>query len=258
MAFVQDCPLCHQAVTIAEELVGVVVSCPHCGKYFNIPAPGQAGVPVEVGEPTAIAAAASIQFSFICQRCDSVLEGRPDLCGQHGTCPTCGAIFIVPGLDPQTGRAAGPAIVADDGQLPTPLHAYATAGDKAPHIRRLEDNSQLVVCPRCRTEMPVDADVCSACGIPFTLEGVSAISKTRLETNSIATLAMTVGIAAVLTSPCQPIVGIVAIAMGINGYQKARRMHQKVSGKYLCLAAIICGIVAVIIWGVSFWALGHK
>jgi NADH dehydrogenase FAD-containing subunit len=38
---------------------------------------------------------------------------------------------VIPPVNERTGVAAGLAQVTDDGQLPTPMHAYATAGEKA-------------------------------------------------------------------------------------------------------------------------------
>jgi DNA-directed RNA polymerase subunit RPC12/RpoP len=171
MAFVLDCPSCKKAVTIDPGLIGRLVACPHCSGYFSVAMPPGAVAPVAVAAPHGGAAPTRRRFTFSCQRCGSVLEAIGEQCGQTGRCPTCGAVFVVPPVDPETGTATEVAVVADDGQLPTPMHAYATAGDRAPKIVRRETGEQVIVCPRCRREMPIDADGCTACGVPFTLEG---------------------------------------------------------------------------------------
>jgi uncharacterized CHY-type Zn-finger protein len=253
MSCVLGCPLCSKSVTVADEHIGVVLACPYCARHFTLPAKDVQAVPVAMGPAQATALTTGSRFTFTCGRCESILEARPELCGQPGRCPTCGALFVVPNVDPATGQAAGPAMVADDGQLPTPLHAYATAGDRAPTIRRLDTGAQVVVCPRCRAEMPVEADVCSACGIPFTMEGAASITQAPLETDSLARAAMTVGIIGVLTA-CQPVVGLVALGLGIAAMVKSRRRKYNKSGEKMAIAGIICGAAGAAI-GVVAWIL---
>ena len=244
MSFVAHCPACKKAVTISHELVGVIVACPHCRKHFTVSAEGSSGV-LAAGDRAALSSpTAIVRFTFVCQRCDSALEGRSDLCGQPGSCPTCGALFVVPEIDPNTGQAAGPAIVADDGQFPTPMHAYATAGTKAPTIRRLDAGGQVVVCPRCRAEMPVEANLCASCGIPFTMEGAASICQQVPETNQLATVALVAGIVGVLTA-CQPVVGLAAAGLGIAAYLRAKKIRGVKSGRGLAIAGIILGLAAI-------------
>jgi len=244
MAFTLDCPCCHKAVTVSEELGGNIMACPYCAGHFRLAAKGTGPIPVATATQRPTAVPSMARFTFSCQRCGSVLESRRDLCGEAGGCPTCGAVFTVPQVDAKTGQAAGPAVVADDGQLPTPMHAYATAGAKAPEIRRLESGDQVIICPRCRRQMPVDAETCSACGIPFTIEGASSIAQAGPESNGYATAAMTVGILAVL-SPCLPILGPVAIGLGIAGLRRAEKIKTANSGRKLAIAGIICGVVSL-------------
>src|SRR5206468_63102 len=134
--------------------------------------------------------AAPQRFTFTCQRCQSILEGNSLISGQTGRCPTCGATFTVPHVDRTTGLPTGPAQVADDGQNPTPVHAYANAGEKAPMIRRLPGGDMVIVCPRCSANMPVEANLCSACGVPFTIEGATSIARHAGSGNSLATTAL--------------------------------------------------------------------
>lgn len=253
MALVLDCPSCHQPLTLATELIGAIVACPHCHEHFVLPREGATPQPVQRARPSeAPSTVLSNRFSFVCGRCESPLEARSDLCGQPGRCPTCGALFVVPNLEPGTNRAVGPAIVADDGQLPTPMHAYATAGERAPLIRRLKTGDQVIVCPRCKQEMPIEADVCAACGVPFTMEGAAGVARMEPEANRMATAALTVGILAIL-SPCQPVLGLVAIVLGIVGLQKARQIRPAQTGFNHSVTGLVLGVLSVgifVVWQV--------
>ncbi|HVP12342.1 MAG TPA: DUF4190 domain-containing protein [Phycisphaerae bacterium] len=250
MPFVLNCPSCQKAVTIDRDLVGKLVTCPHCSSFFNVATPPLGGVPIAIAASPEKGASNMRRFTFCCQRCGSILEGLGEQCGQPGRCPTCGAVFVVPAVDPRTGSAAAVAVVADDGQFPTPMHAYATAGDRAPKIVRRSDGQQVIVCPRCRREMPIDADGCTACGLPFTLEGATpgavAISAEAME-NNLATAALTVGILSVL-SFCLPVLGPVAIGLGIAGIRRAGKLRGAGSGRGMAIAGIILGAAAVVLF----------
>jgi hypothetical protein len=245
MSFVLDCPSCRKAVAVEQSLIGRLVTCPHCSGYFGVAANPEGGTPVATAAPQGGAARATRRCRFSCQRCGSVLETFGEQCGQPGRCPTCGAVFVVPPFDPQTGLVSSTASVPEDGQLPTPMHAYATAGDRAPKIVRRADGQQVIVCPRCRREAPVDADGCPACGMPFTLEGTKAggvAAETR--DNNLATAAFTVGVLSVL-SFCLPVLGPVAIGLGIAGIRRAKRSGMYGSGRSMAVAGIILGAVSV-------------
>ena len=101
------------------------------------------------------------------------------MCGQPGQCPTCNATFTVPQMDPRTGLTISHADPGDDGENPTPVHAYAAAGEKAPRIIRLEDDSAVIECPRCERQSPIRSDSCLSCGLPFTMEGMNPSVCTR-------------------------------------------------------------------------------
>ncbi len=244
MSFVTDCPICRKAVTIEEDFVGRHVVCPHCVQRFSVVGEGMQPMPVATTQPDIQVGSSAVRFTFTCQRCGSVLESSRDLCGQSGSCPTCGAVFTVPRVDAVTGMATEPAIVADDGQLPTPMHAYATAGTKAPEIRRLPSGNQVIICPRCQGQMAIDADTCSRCGIPFTMEGAASVAQVGPESNGLATAALTVGILSIV-SACFPILGPVAIGLGIGGLYRAGKMQAGESGRKLAWAGIICGLAAL-------------
>ncbi len=244
MQFELKCPSCRKAVTVTSEVVGQLVACPHCSKSFHVAQPPDRNFPVALAAPTTEADLSQRRFTFVCQRCGSSLEARGAKSGQPGRCPTCGAVFAVPALDPRTGRAAGPAAVSDDGQLPTPMHAYATAGASAPRIRRRPDGVQVIECPRCRREMPVDADTCGNCGIPFTLEGRPPSLEPEPGENPLATAALTVGILAAL-SFCLPILAPVAIGLGIAGWRRSNQIRQYGGGRSMAIAGLILGLTSI-------------
>ncbi len=155
-----------------------------------------------------------IRFTFTCQRCGSALEGHSGLSKQTGRCPTCAAVFVIPDVDRRTGLPTGPAVVADDGQLPTPMHAYAAAGQKAPSIVTRASGEQAIVCPRCRGESDVDANMCPRCGLPFTIEGASAIAATADGgTDRFSTASFVCGVIGIFTF-CMPVMGALAVVLG--------------------------------------------
>jgi len=193
-----------------------------------------------------------IRFTFTCQRCGSILESRGDLCEQQGRCPTCGAVFVIPRVDPRTGLPTSTAAVADDGQLPTPMHAFATAGGKAPTIERMDGGEQMIVCPRCQRKMPIDSDTCGACGMPFTMEGASAVANAGPGSNSYATWSMTIGILSIVTF-CIPGLGLAAIALGVKGLNRATTIGGERTGRGMAITGIICGVVALGLNGVLFF-----
>lgn len=113
------------------------------------------------------------RFNFTCSMCGSVLEALLSQCGSSGRCPTCAAVFVIP----QVGRRAESAVVESGGGVvlpdPTPVHAYAAAGAKAPDIERLADGTCRIVCPRCSSKSGMESDFCPRCGFPFTMEGAN-------------------------------------------------------------------------------------
>jgi len=197
--------------------------------------------------------AAHLRFTFTCQRCGSVLEAVGDMCGQSGRCPTCGAVFVIPPVDANTGLATEPARVAEDGQLPTPMHAYATAGGKAPRIRTRPGGEQVIVCPRCGRDTGVDANTCSGCGLPFTMEGAAAVAQTAEGTSTLATWSLTVGVLSVLTF-CFPALGPVAIGLGVSAIRRSSLYGQAQSGRSMAIAGIICGCASLIFCAIWVFA----
>jgi hypothetical protein len=200
---------------------------------------------------------ANLRFTFSCQRCGSVLEAVGQHCGQVGRCPTCGAVFVIPPVDPQTGLATGPARVTDDGQLPTPMHAYGTAGAKAPTIRRLGSGEQVIVCPRCGRNGPVDSNLCGGCGLPFTIEGAAAAAAVPggNEGNPWSAAALTVGVLSV-PSFCFPLPAVAAIGLGIVALRKGRMQGPAASKRGMAIAGIVCGILSLAVF--AAWTAGDK
>ena len=132
----------------------------------------------------------------------------------------------------------------DDGENPTPLHAYAAAGGKAPRIVRKEDDSLVIECPRCQRQTVISASNCRSCGLPFTLEGASrAVTTAR---SSQATAALVVGLVS-LPLACVGVgwlPGAVAIGLGLHvwskpGYDKdSPAIAGVVLGALACLLSI--------------------
>jgi hypothetical protein len=226
------------------------VACPFCSKHFAIPAEGIKPVSRRPAAAEAPSYATTIRFTFSCQRCQSILEGNSQLSGQIGRCPSCGAVFTVPQVDRKTGLPLGPAHVEDDGQLPTPVHAYATAGDKAPKIVRLGDDRQVIVCPRCAGHMPIDSNLCKSCGIPFTMEGAAAVMETASPTNPYASASLIVGILSVPTFMCVGVPALVAIVLGTIGLTRMSKDDPAKRGRMAAIIGIVCGAVSLGLYAV--------
>ncbi len=225
------CPHCQGLVSARWEDLGETLECPHCKQPFDPPAPRAVSSYDKPGR----------RFQFQCLRCGSVLEARSTQAGRKGKCPTCAALFIVPELDPRTGLARTNADPGEDGENPTPVHAYAAAGDMAPRIHRKADDQLTIECPRCHTESPVSADNCSRCGLPFTLEGMTAQPVTSA--SAYASAALPLAILALPLSLCGGI-GIIpaAVAIGLGLYHLATQRRR---GFSMAHAAVIIGLAAI-------------
>lgn len=196
----------------------------------------------------------SMRFTFACIRCGCLLEAHAGMCGEQARCPTCGGDFIIPQVDPRTGIALGSAAPADDGQLPTPMHAYAAAGTRAPKIERDETGEPYIVCPRCQRHMPIEANLCTICGIPFTIEGAATVTKTTSPLQIISTWALTTGVLALLSS-CVPALGLLSIGLGCLAIRRARRrsIPAAAAGLPKAWAGIILGSVSLALFAL-FWS----
>ena len=245
-----DCPACRKGVTVTLEQIARVMGCPHCASHFMVPREGAAPVPVTTLDATHTGIT-SIRFSFSCGRCGTLLEGRSNMSGRQGRCPTCGGVFIVPGVDPRTGVPAGPAVIAQDGQFPTPLHAYANAGEKAPRILRNDKDEPIIECPRCRRHMPIEANLCEACGMPFTMEGADAVVEyAGGRSNELASASLAIG-ALSLLAYCAPGIGIIAILIGVSALRRMEAMGVQPLSRTSAIAGIALGVVSlgwILLW----------
>jgi DNA-directed RNA polymerase subunit RPC12/RpoP len=259
MPFVFKCRHCQKPVSAQADQRGLMMACPHCAGQFMVPVDSNTETRTQgvtdplTGSsafrdylppfPTTALTTAHLRFSFTCLRCGSILEASGDMCGHRGRCPTCGVVFTVPQVDRQTGVAMTSAEVADDGQLPTPMHAYANAGERAPKVVRNPDGSQAIVCPRCARHMPVDANICTACGIPFTMEGASTVIQGSSALNPLAGWALTIGVCSVLTF-CLPVLGPLAIGVGWTALKRAK-VYGNRGGRGMAITGIVLGAISL-------------
>jgi len=244
------CPHCSQQAMVRLEDSGNVMGCPHCGMPFRVPLPeGSAAAP-----PTATQGfgGSGIRFQFQCRRCASLLEGDSSQSGQQGMCPTCGGVFGVPYVDASTGLALGQADPGDDGENPTPMHAYACAGDKAPRIIRVDDQTLLIECARCGGRCPITANTCPKCGVPFTIEGqgVQAVSRGSGKGSTALTLGIVALVLSMCLGPFAGIVGVAAIVMGVLARQEGATHDRGSATAGIVLGIIACAIalIAVAQW----------
>ncbi|MCH7789102.1 MAG: DUF4190 domain-containing protein [Acidobacteria bacterium] len=93
--------------------------------------------------------------------------------------------------------------------------------------------------------MPVDANICSACGIPFTIEGASDISGAASDGNSMASASLLIGVISLPLFIIGVIPGPIAILLGVAGLRRARRGGMKNRGRNLAITGILCGAVSV-------------
>lgn len=255
MAVKVICPSCQNAfVSRAAPSDGDEAICPHCDRRFHVELEGYTvAEPVtRTVAPPRYAMPVGIRFSFSCERCGSVLEGNDGMSGQKGRCPTCGGVFTIPRVDRHTGVAAERAQIDDDGQLPTPMHAYATAGAKAPQIVRHADGSQAVRCPRCSREMSVDADMCKGCGMPFTIEGAQESNAHSPESGGMATAALTLGILSVPTY-CLPLLGPAAVLVGFMALQRGSKLGPDAPGRRMAIVGMILGFLSSAVFAASLY-----
>lgn len=228
------CPACGGRVSARWEQIGDPVECPLCRQRFEVPPPEPEVPP---------SAPVGRIFHFQCLRCGSVLEARSGQSGRSGKCPTCAAVFTVPAMDPRTGLARTNADPGSDGENPTPVHAYAAAGGMAPKLIRQPDDSLVIECPRCRRHAPVTADNCRGCGLPFTMEGVSARAVTA--SSSRGQTAAALAVVGLFLSFC----GGVGVIFGLLAvvYGGAALLDSKNTNRLGALIGVALGVVDCLI-----------
>jgi hypothetical protein len=151
------------------------------------------------------------RFSFVCDRCNSVLEASVDKAGSPGRCPSCGDVMLIPSFDSRTGlrstaQAASP-------RARSPVHAYAAAGQRAPKLRLQSDDTWCIVCPKCSCESQIDSDQCDECGMPFTLDGAHSSATPRQQLLAASTL--TAGALSIPLALCAAGVGATVAVAGL-------------------------------------------
>jgi ribosomal protein L40E len=178
------------------------------------------------------------RYGFNCQYCSSRLEATASIAGQEGHCPTCSQTIIIPILD-RHGRLIDPMTGQVVKQDPHPVHAYAAAGQRAPKIERELDQTQRIVCPRCNARSRIEANNCTACGMPFTMEG------TTLEAtgsgNSYATAGLVLGIVGLVTF-CTIIVPPLAVIFSWIALRQTDGV-QDAASRRMAIGGLICGLI---------------
>ncbi len=174
--------------------------------------------------------APSLRFNFSCRLCGSVLEALIAQSGTPGRCPTCAAVFNIPRVDPRTGLTLGVGDSGETKQDPTPVHAYAAAGGKAPEIVHLEGAGQAIVCPRCAVTSDIEQNYCAACGFPFTMEGANRATQSTADGYAVASFV--VGLVSLPACICVGAYGgIGAFIAGVLGWTSLTRVRSAGSAR---------------------------
>lgn len=234
--FTVTCARCEGPVLAQREWAGMEVQCPHCSSVIRVPQPSDDGKPLRSVAPSF---SPRRNFNFACSRCESLLEAHTGMSGQSGRCPTCGAGFVVPYLDPRSGMPAK-VDIEDGGQNPTPMHAYGASGQQAPKIVRGPDGTTFIVCPRCEAANDIDANNCKSCGVPFTIEGTPTVR--TIDTDSQAVASLVLGI---VSLPLFLLV-LPAILALVFGLLSLRRALSGEAASKQAIAGVITGLLSLI------------
>ncbi len=263
-----SCQVCRTPLSADDSQVGQLVRCPTCLATLRVPA-AQQEVPVAagVGDLSTIAppptpnytqqqtfmppprSGGGKRYGFNCGYCSSRLEATESMAAQDGQCPTCGNNITIPILD-RYGRLIDPKTRQIIKQDPHPVHAYAAAGDRAPHIFREDTGKQFIVCPRCNSSSPINANNCKSCGMPFTMEGTTL--EAAGTSNGFCVASLVLGIIGI-PAFCAIIPGVLAIVFGIIGYNQVSKSGEGGSGRGMAIAGMICGGIGLVI-GVMTYA----
>ena len=238
------CARCGRPLTARHAWVGREVQCPHCDSILRVPPAPEHGRPVRAAGP---ALNPSLQFNFGCPRCDTLLEAHTGVCGHQGHCPTCGARLIIPEVNPRTGQPRAAKLLDTDDHDPTPIHAYAADGVRAPRIHRRADGSYQIECPRCEAHCDIDIDSCPSCGAPFTIDAAPNVRTIR--TSARGTAALLLGIFSLpLCFLLVPAVVAVALALTSLRLGSGRRSPRG------AVAGLVLGLISLGA-GVTWWVL---
>lgn len=234
--FTLICPKCERPIAVRAAWIGTEVRCPHCSAVMGVPSPRAGGQPVRGSLPGLTLQ--QHRFSFICPRCESLLESQPEQSGRTGTCPTCGARFVVPPYQGARDVLRPAALIDSDDQDPTPLHAYAASGHQAPRIHRGADGTPEIECPRCGRRSDITANNCSACRAPFTIEGVPTVQ--TVQGDALGTASLVLGIVGIPLCALLVPAGL-AVVLGLASW--LRRSRSRPSGH--ALAGIVLGLASL-------------
>ena len=241
------CQNCQTSLSANEAQVGILVRCPTCQSTMNVPPGASAGVTTAPGvsRPPGgygnafMTRGTGRRYGFNCAHCSSRLEATESMAAQDGQCPTCGNMITIPILD-RYGRLIDPKTREVIKLPPHPVHAYAAAGDRAPRILRQPDGRQIIVCPRCNSQSPINTNNCRTCGMPFTMEGTTV--EATGTSNGFCVASLVLGIVGIPAS-CTVILPILAIIFGGIGYAQVSSNSASRGGKGLAIAGIICGLI---------------
>lgn len=253
-----QCQVCRTKLSADDSQVGSLVRCPLCKATLRVPTlePAYAGGEGSAAAPPPLQkniyvpshllprSGGGKRYGFNCVYCSSRLEATESMAAQEGQCPTCGNTIVIPILD-RYGRLIDPITKEILKQDPHPVHAYAAAGDRAPKILRMIDGSQTIECPRCASMSPISANNCKSCGMPFTMEGTTL--EAAGTSNGYCVASLVLGIIGIPAFCLLGIPGILAIILGIIGYQQVSQTGAENAGKGLAIAGIICGTIGSIL-----------
>ena len=175
------------------------------------------------------------------------MEAHASQAGQPGRCPTCAAVFKIPYLDPRTGLALGVGDSGETRQDPTPVHAYAAAGDKAPEIVHLEGAERAIVCPRCAATSDIEQNYCAACGFPFTIEGANRAAQSVADGYAVASFV--VGLISLPVCICAGTYGgigvFIAGALGWTSLTRVRPTGSACGGRAWAIAGLALAMIGL-------------
>ncbi|MBL8879873.1 MAG: hypothetical protein JNG88_12200 [Phycisphaerales bacterium] len=251
-SYIVLCCRCDRPVIVYDDWTDRDVGCPHCSSVMKVPHRPADGVTVRAKLPSG---GGHRLFRFACGRCRSLLEAHTGMSYTRAQCPSCGARFEVPGIDPETGLTPARVEIEDDGENPMPLHAYGASGGLAPRIVNLSNGQSLIECPQCRMMNPVDTNACTSCHTPFTLEGAQRVSNIDGAALAAALGADMLGLIAVGSFFAWPLAigGMLAIGLGWFAYRRF-------AGSLIAAMAVVgmvFGLVSIAGGVVSLFGLGR-
>jgi DNA-directed RNA polymerase subunit RPC12/RpoP len=236
------CRRCDRPVLARTTWIGWEVQCPHCNSPMRVPEVSSDRRPVQAEGPDL---SAKNCFNFACPRCECLLEAHTGMCGRPANCPTCAARFNVPFLHGRSGRPDRAVLIEGEAEDPTPVHAYGASGHQAPQIVTAADGTSVIECPRCEAYSPIDADICVACGAPFTIEAAATVGK--LYRDHWASSSVTLGVVGILLFPTM-VPGLLATWLGARSVMFTGSRRRPALG----FVGLTLGLLSLA-GGIAFW-----